>query len=70
VRRPKLHGAMEKFYLRSILTARIAALQQQQSETIEHAANVGWTREALAEHDSRSKFVTDLITHLENSHGE
>jgi hypothetical protein len=58
---------MEKFHTRSELTAKISALRLQQNESIELATYVGWTRETLAEHDSRSKVVTDLLTQLESS---
>jgi hypothetical protein len=61
---------METLYTRAELTAKIAALRKQQHESTERAVYVGWTREALAEHDSRSKLLTDLLTQLENSYGE
>jgi hypothetical protein len=55
---------------RSELTAKIAALRQEQFQSTDHATYLGWTPERLTEYNNRASLITELLTQLANCNGD
>jgi len=61
---------MEVMLTASKLTAQLAVLRKQQIDASDRAIYLGWTAQTLAEYDSRSDLIAEIIARLANSNGD